>query len=203
MLRGNLSSRPFYNEGLVSMLLAVALLGVLALTTFNILQFTTLSGQRTALDLNIARDRAEAARIRSDIEAAIAGVDLDRLQALASSAAEANALIAQRTFSWTRFFDIVEGALPYEVRLLGVAHRLEADDRVLLLNLVAQEDEQLNEFVRAMLETGAFYDVFPVEKVRDEDGTMSAVVEASYLPPVPAAGTSQASGRPTPQGGRP
>ena len=47
MLKGNLSSRPFYNERLVSMvMIGAALLGVV-LTIFNITALSHLSGERS------------------------------------------------------------------------------------------------------------------------------------------------------------
>ena len=183
MLRANLASRPFYRERLVSLVLGLGALGVVGLTAYNVSRLATLSAARAELDGNIARDRDEAGRIRADIRTTVAGVDVSRLGELVAGAAEANRLIAERTFSWTQFFEIVEGAMPYEVRLVAVAHRLEGDERLLVMNLVAQDDGRLNEFVVAMLETGAFFDVLPVEKARDEDGTVSAIVETYYLPP--------------------
>jgi hypothetical protein len=146
-------------------------------------RLVTLSAERAELDGNIARDHDEAERIRADIRATVSGVDVSRLAELVAGAAEANRLIAERTFSWTQFFEIVEGAMPYEVRLVAVAHRLEGDERLLVLNLIAQDDARLGEFVSAMLETGAFFDVLPVEKARNDDGTWSAIVETYYLPP--------------------
>jgi hypothetical protein len=194
MLRTNLSSRPFYRERLVSLALMAAAIGLVTLSVFNFSRVTTLSAERAEHDRNIALNRDEAARVRADIQAAVAGVDMNQLQQLVAGTAEANTLITERTFSWSQFFDIVEKAMPYEVRLVGVAHRVEDGERVLVLNVVAQEDEQLNEFVRGMLETGAFFDVLPVEKARNEDGTVSAIVETYYLPPAAAGNASPGTG---------
>ena len=200
MLRGNLSSRPFYNERLVLVALGVMAAGVVALSAFNFSRLTSLSAASTELEGHATRDRDEAARIRADIRSAVAAVDMNRLGPLVAGAAEANALIAQRTFSWTEFFDVVEGALPYEVRLVGVSQRVEDDERVLVMSLVAQTDRDLNDFVRAMLDTGVFFDVLPTEKAQNDDGTVGAIVETHYLPQArPASAESPGGGR----GGRP
>jgi len=63
---------------------------------------------------------------------------------------------------------------------------------VLVLDVVAQDDERLNEFVQALLGTGSFFDVLPVEKARDDDGSVSAIVEMFYLPPAATSGNGQA-----------
>ncbi len=202
MLRGNLSSRPFYSEGLVTTALLLVAVAVAALTAYNVARLTALSAERAELDRAIARDQGEALRIRADIRAAVAGVDMGSLEALVADASEANGLIAHRTFSWTEFLRTVEGALPYEVRLVGVTHRAEEGERLLVMNLVAQADEQLNEFVQAMLETGVFFDVLPVEKARNDDGTVSAIVQTYYLSAASSGGSQPPSVAGDGRGGR-
>jgi Tfp pilus assembly protein PilN len=197
VLAGNLSSRPFYNERLVSFALALVALAALVFSAWTVTTIMRLSETRANLDREVAQNRSDAERIRADVQAVTAGVDLTRLQSLAAGVDEANALITQRTFSWTRFFDLIEGAMPYEVRLVAVAQRLEKGGQLLTLNLISQSDTELNELVRAMLATGAFYDVLPTEKTTNDDGTLGAVVESYYLPP-PA---TPDNGGTTPAGG--
>jgi len=199
MLRGNLSSRPFYNERLVSLVLLLVAVAALALTAFNASRLAALSSTRAELDGQIERDLGEAARIEAEATGIQAAFDVEAVRELAVSTAEANTLIARRTFSWTGFFGIVEGILPYDVRLVGVAHRFEEGERLLVLNVIAKQDSDINEFVRGMLDSGRFYDVLPTEKTRNEDGTLSAVIETYYL------SSSAVSGAETPaaNGGRP
>lgn len=203
MLTGNLSSRPFYNERLVTLGLALVALGAVAFSAWNVTTVMRLSDARASLDREVAQSRSDAERIRADVQTVTAGVDLTRLKSLAAGVGEANDLIAARTFSWTRFFDLIEGAMPYEVRLVAVAQRAEPDGQLLTLNLLAETDAQLNELVRAMLATGAFYDVLPTIKTRNDDGTFGAVVEAYYLPPAPAPANGGGSVAAPASGGRP
>lgn len=199
MLRGNLSSRPFYNERLVSLVLLLVAVAALALTAFNASRLTALSSTRAELDGQIQRDLGEASRIEAEATGIHGAFDVEAVRELAASTAEANALIADRTFSWTRFFGIVEGILPYDVRLVGVAHRFEEGERMLVLNVIARQDSDINELVRGMLDSGRFYDVLPTEKRRNEDGTLSAVIETYYLPASPVSGATE----PPANGGRP
>lgn len=199
MLRGNLSSRPFYNERLVSLVLLLVAVAGLALTAFNASRLTALSSTRAELDGQIQRDLGEASRIEAEATGIQGAFDVEAVRELAASTAEANALIADRTFSWTGFFGIVEGILPYDVRLVGVAHRFEEGERMLVLNVIARLDSDINELVRGMLDSGRFYDVLPTEKRRNEDGTLSAVIETYYLPASPVSGATE----PPANGGRP
>jgi hypothetical protein len=200
MLRGNLSSRPFYNERLVSLVLLLVAVAALALTAFNASRLAALSAMRAELDGQIERDLGEAARIEAEATRIQAAFDVEAVREMAASTAEANVLIAERTFSWTGFFGIVEGILPYDVRLVGVAHRFEAGQRMLVLNVIAKQDSDINELVRGMLDSGRFYDVLPIEKTRNEDGTLGAVLETYYLPSSPGSGATEP---PAASGGRP
>ena len=202
MLRGNLASRPFYNERLVSLVLVLVAVGVAALTAFNVSRLNALWTDRAELEGAIQRDEDETARVLGEINSTGRQVDAPTLVRLASETGEANALIERRTFSWTTFFDVIEDVLPFDVRVVAVGHRIEDGDLLLVLNVVARDDPDLNDFIDAMLGTGQFLDILPTEKMRDDDGSVSAVIETWYVPLV----NDQDSGEPaamTRQGGRP
>jgi hypothetical protein len=74
MLRANLSTRPFYNDRLVRLVLALASAAALALTTFNIGEVVRLRSrdaevrqQTEAAEREADRLQAEARRIRQTI----------------------------------------------------------------------------------------------------------------------------------------
>lgn len=194
MLRGNLASRPFYNERLVSFALVLVAMAVVALTVFNVSRLLSLSAQGAELDRQVEQNRAEAERVRADATSTQQTIDGQTLQGLVVGTREANALIDRRTFSWTAFFDVVEDVLPFDVRLVAVAHREEDDaDLVLVLNVVAKSDDDLNDLIRGMLGSGVFYDVLPAEKTRNDDNTWNAIIETGYLPPADATVVGEAT----------
>ena len=53
MLRGNLATRPFYNERIVTLLLALVAAVVLALTVTNVTRLLQLSARRSELRAQI------------------------------------------------------------------------------------------------------------------------------------------------------
>jgi Tfp pilus assembly protein PilV len=68
MLKGNLSSRPFYNERLVAMVvMGAALLGVL-LTIFNVTAFSRLSGERSRQQEEEQKSLSEAERVQQSAQ---------------------------------------------------------------------------------------------------------------------------------------
>lgn len=97
MLKGNLSTRPFYNDRIVTVAIAVAAVLVVVASVVNISQLVRLSSERSAVRARLEADAREAARIRTEAEALQGQVDRVTLARLASSAREANQLIDQRT----------------------------------------------------------------------------------------------------------
>jgi hypothetical protein len=194
MIRTNLSTRPFYNVRVVRTVIAAAVILVAALTIFNVVQIVRLSAsQRTvgaeAIDAEdeAERLRDEAARIRSQIDA-------DELEEVADAAAEANAIIDQRTFSWTTLLTQLEMTLPRDVRVRALRFRLEQDGWfVVVITSEARTVEQLDEFVEALEATGSFRDVLPTREATTDDGLIVAVIEGRYQQPKGATAPPAAS----------
>lgn len=195
MLKGNLSSRPFYNERLVTAVIALVALVALALTAFNVQALMSLSSQRSDLVRRIEADQAQAARVRGEAALVQKSVDRGVLTTLAGETREANALIDRRTFSWTLFFGLLEKTLPIDVRLLSVVPSVDKGTIGVAMRVVARRVDALETFVNALQNTGAFYDVFVKESVANDDGTTTAIVESSYLPPAPPGRGAGAGGK--------
>jgi len=198
MLRGNLATRPFYNERLVTLgLLLVAVIAV-ALSVFNGRQLVDLSHQRSALGATIGADEHQAAVIRHQAELTNRTVDQKHLQTLVAETHEANALIDQRTFSWTTLFGLIEKTLPIDVRLVAVSPKIDKDNTLITMIVVSRRAEALADFVAALegsAGSGTFYDVLKHADQRNDDGTYDATIQAYYLPPAGAPpGSSPARG---------
>jgi len=197
MIRTNLSTRPFYNVRAVQVALAAVALIVLAVTVFNVAQIIrlsasqrTLGAQAQAAEQDAARLRAEAAQIRQRI-------DPKELEIVAVAAREANAIIDQRTFSWTDLFTHLEATLPADVRATEITPR-PATSQV-GIRVQARSVEDLGEFIDGLEKTGAFHDVLPKSEVTMENDVIEADIDARYTQPWDAAeagGTPGRSGRP-------
>ena len=181
MLRGNLSTRPFYNDRAVTAAIAVFGLIVLAATLFNGARLYELAAERRTYRQQIESNNAEAARIRAEAQALQGGIDRATLGRLAASATEANRLIDQRTFSWTTLLGHLERTLPPDVRLTAISPRPEQGTFRVSMAVVARDLEHIDDFIIAMRETGDFYDVAPTEQRANDDGSYQAVIVASYL----------------------
>ena len=120
MLRTNLATRPFYNERAIHLLVALAAAIVLAVTVLNVGRIVTLSKHSTELSRahECRSRRSAAAEHRSDPHSQ--DDQQGRARAGRRRRREANALIDQRTFSWTEFFNQIEATLPPDVMLTSV-----------------------------------------------------------------------------------
>lgn len=180
MLRANLSTRPFYNERGVQILLALAGVLVLALTVFNVVRIISLSKQNTELSSRMAGDRDEAARLRREAAAIRRGINQAELKTIVAAAEEANMLIDQRTFSWTEFFNHIEETLPADVMLTDVQPVFREGQTLIQMTVLGRRTEDVDEFIEELEATGAFEHVLPKQHDRTEDGLTRVLITAIY-----------------------
>jgi hypothetical protein len=181
MLRGNLSTRPFYNDRVVMLVLAAIAAAAVLFTVLNVTELWSLSERWSDVQGRLAATRAEVAAVRAGAAAEQQNADRGTLVQLAASAGEANRLIEQRTFSWTALFGLLERTMPTDVRLVSVSPRAEASGLTVDMSISARDLIDVDMFVSALQDSGAFYDVTPSVTQARDDGTVSAVVMASYL----------------------
>ncbi|HQZ39511.1 MAG TPA: hypothetical protein PLH72_10775 [Vicinamibacterales bacterium] len=195
MPRANLSTRPFYNERPVRAVLGLVAAAVIALTVFNAVQVLRLrsrgaevQGQAEAAERDAAGLRTEAAQTRRTI-------NREQLAAVQTAALEANQLIDRRAFSWTDLFNRFERTLPPEVRIASVTPQVDQAGRFLVaVTVVSRRVEDLDGFIDALEQTGAFREVLSRQEEAQDDGTLRSVIQGYYqtVPTTP----SQASGEP-------
>jgi hypothetical protein len=195
MLKGNLSTRPFYNERLATMALAALAIAAVLLTAYDVKRLVELSGRRSAALARLEANQREAARIRGQAQALQQAVDRPTLTRLAASTREANTLIEQRTFSWTGVFGHLEKTLPADVRLVSISPRVEKGTTRLSMAIVLRDLDDVSRFIENLNATGAFYDVGPTEQRQQEDGTFAARIEATYRSEHAAPAVASPSGR--------
>ncbi len=157
MIRTNLSTRPFYNEGAVRSWLAILAIVAVAATVFNVSRVLRYSRSDTELATQASRDEARAAELRATAAKLRASVDTKQVDAASVEARQANDLIDRRTFSWTELFNRLETTLPPEVRITSVRPSLDRDRRIMLtITVLARGVDDVNEFMEKLEATGAF-----------------------------------------------
>lgn len=181
MIRTNLSTKPFYNARAVRAILGLFAAIVVAMTAYNAVQLVRLSVSQRTLGAKATANEREATRLRNEAARILARVDTKELAAVDKAAREANAIIDQRTFSWTDVFSHFERTLPQNVRITSVQQ--QAARQVVLISAEAPSIDDIDRFIEALEKTGAFRDVIPRSEDRMENEIIEAKLEATYVPP--------------------
>jgi Tfp pilus assembly protein PilN len=197
MIRTNLSTRPFYNERVVSASLLVLLVVALAATAFNVTRILRYSRSDTQLSQQATRDESRAAELRASAVRLRATVDPRQIESATVEARQANDLIDRRTFSWTEIFNRFEATLPDEVRITSFRSKVEKGQIILSITIVARGAEDVSSFMDNLERTGLFSQVgATLEERVNEQGQLQASMETIYLPSVGhAAGRTVGGGR--------
>lgn len=180
MLRSNLSTRPFYNERGVHIAIGIAAVLIAALTIWNLFQVVSLSQQNTELATRVNGDHAEAQQLTRTAAEIRGKIDQRELQLVVDSAREANALIDQRTFSWTAFFNRLEATMPPDVMLTSVRPAVKEGITQVTMTVLGRRAVDIDEFIEKLEATGAFENVVPTQQDRTDEGLYRVVLESVY-----------------------
>jgi hypothetical protein len=185
MLRTNLSTRPFYNERAVHVVIGIVAALLVALTAWNVYRVVTLSRANTQLSSRVNQDHAEAQQLRKMAADIRRKINQEELQLVVQSAREANGLIDQRTFSWTAFFNRIESTMPPDVMLTSV--RPSVKDGVTRVELVVlgRRAEDVDEFIEKLEATGAFENILPSQTDYTDEGLRRVLIESLYTGDTP------------------
>jgi Tfp pilus assembly protein PilN len=187
MLRTNLATRPFYNERLVHWLLGAAAVLVVLFTVFNVSEYLRLSGRQGGLEADAARDEQLARSLSARALEARRRLDPKSLERIGAQAAEANAIIDARTFSWTALFDDIEATLPPSVMLTAISPSIGPDGATVRLTVLGRTVEGIDTFIERLETTKRFENVQPSSEIVTEEGLFQTQVTGRYLAAMPAA----------------
>jgi Tfp pilus assembly protein PilN len=183
VIRTNLATRPFYNEGAVRLVLIGAGIMVLAATLYNVTRIVGLSRQDTRLARQATSDEARARDLVASAARRRATIDPKAIELASVDARQANDLIDRRTFSWTELFNLFERTLPDDVRFTAVRPRIEAKrGTVVSITIVAKSVDDVNQFVNNLEATGAFEGLEKHDERVDEQNLWDAAIEGIYRP---------------------
>jgi Tfp pilus assembly protein PilN len=183
MLRTNLATRPFYNEGAVRLVLLGLGLVVVAATLFNVARVIQLSRRDTQLVTQASRDEARATELRSAAARLRATVDPKTIERASTEARQANNLIDRRVFSWTDLFNRFETTLPDDVRITTIRPKVDPRRGIMLTVIVsARSREDVNQFIENLEGTGSFRELLAHEDHLDDQGQLEATLETVYVP---------------------
>lgn len=182
MVRINLATRPFYNERAVHLLLGIIVLAAGAILAAGLLLLANLSSEREALEAEAARDEAAAQTAAAEARQMLRQVAGGEPEAVAEAAADANALIDRRLFSWTALFNHIEQTLPPGVMLVSVRPEVDGAGASVALEVIGLRVAEIGAFIDALEATGAYKGVLPQDEEATGEGTYRTRLIAHYMP---------------------
>ena len=192
MIRTNLSTRPFYNVRAVRLAIGLLAAIVIGVTLFNAVEIVRLTASQRTVGAEASSAEDEAERLRAEAVRIRAQIDPEELDKVAAAAAEANAIIDQRTFSFTTLLTELEETLPANVRVRAVRPRFERDGTVVvIITAEARTFDELDDFVEALEATGAFRDVLPTVEETTDTGVIVAGIQGQYRQASPVEGAGE------------
>jgi hypothetical protein len=184
MLRTNLSTRPFYNERAIHLVLIMLGFVAAAVMTLGLFRLVDLSRTNTALTTAADRDETAARETSTQVAVIQRGISDDELELLARAAQEANRLIDRRIFSWTEFFNRIERTLPANVMLTSVRPDIEPEQVTVAIGVIGREVEHIDSFIEQMEGTGAFSEILARTEEKTDEGMYRALLVGRYEPNV-------------------
>jgi Tfp pilus assembly protein PilN len=186
MIRTNLSTRPFYNERAVNILI-IALAALVALATlFNVSRARYDSGSNTELAAQAAHDETRAGEMRAAAAKLRAGLDARQIEAISVDARQANELIDRRTFSWTALFNKFERTLPANVRITSIRPEIDRNHRIVLnVTVLARSVNDVSEFMEQLDGTHEFKELRSVAERTNDNDQIESALEMIYSPEPP------------------
>lgn len=182
MLIGNLSTRPFYNERLVSVVLGVLLIGVIIAAAISIGHAISLSSQYTALTSRVRHDESEAKTLKKVLSAVQNEASAEETNLLTSATREVESVVARRIFSWTALFNRIERTLPADVMVTAIRPDFFDDQTVSVsLDLVGRSVEAIDVFVENLEQSGGFTKLLIRQEELTDAGMYRANLFGHYL----------------------
>lgn len=180
MLRTNLSTRPFYNERVVRVVLGALVALLLLALAYEVQQGLVLTRQQSQARRQAAADEGKSKELRASaarLQASISQAELERVQAAAT---EANGVIDGRAFSWTGLLNHIETTLPAGVMLTAIRPSVSDAGVAVSMTVVGRGVAEVGAFMDGLEARGGFADVLSTAEQTRDDGRIQAVVTGRY-----------------------
>lgn len=155
----NLASKPFFNNR--KFYTASLLLGLVfvVLSAANLLLYLAHRSQSLRLNRELADQTAEAGRLEQEQQEIWARLQRPETEDFLNLVDYLNPLIAQRTFSWTRFLNRLENLIPHQLQIVAITPRIVESEIVVEIYCNARSGADYIEFISRLEADFDFYQV--------------------------------------------
>ncbi len=155
----NLASKPFFNNR--RFYAASLLLGLVfvVLSAANLFLYLAHRSQSLRLNRELAEQTAEAGRLEQEQQEIWARLQRPETEDFLNLVDYLNPLIAQRTFSWTRFLNQMENLVPHQLQIVAITPRIAESEIVVEIYCNARSGADYIEFISRLESDPDFYQV--------------------------------------------
>lgn len=155
----NLASRPFFNNRKFYAASLVLGLAFVILSAANLLLYLAHRSQSLRLNRELADQTAAAGRLEREQQEIWARLQRPETEDFLNLVDYLNPLIAQRTFSWTRFLNRLEDLVPHRLQIVAITPRIAESEIVVEIFCNARSGADYIEFVSRLEADPDFYQV--------------------------------------------
>ena len=155
----NLATKPFFNNR--RFYAASLLLGLVfvVLSATNLFLYLAHRSQSLRLNRELAEQTAEAGRLEQEQQEIWARLQRPETEDFLNLVDYLNPLIAQRTFSWTRFLNQMENMVPHQLQIVAITPRIAESEIVVEIYCNARSGADYIEFISRLESDPDFYQV--------------------------------------------
>ena len=156
----NLSTRPFRAYQLKSLLLAVALIVLVGLSTWQAYGFVDYRNRATKIRSEQRDAQVNAEALNRQLGEVDARLNRPEVVAKLTEIGFLNEIIARKHFSWTRVFATIENLIPDAVHLVSLSPSFMANGDVLLhVDVKGRTIGDVKDFIEVLESSPVFEDV--------------------------------------------
>ncbi len=155
----NLASKPFFNNRRFYAASLVLGLVFAVLSAANLFLYLAHRSQSLRLNSELADQTAEAGRLEQEQQEIWARLQRPETEDFLNLVDYLNPLIAQRTFSWTRFLNQLEKLVPHQLQIAAITPRIAESEIVVEIFCNARSGADYIEFVSRLEADPDFYQV--------------------------------------------
>lgn len=181
-LQINLASRPFTNYTLYHLAYVVIGLAGLLLLAHNALWFINNHGDVRLMEDEIAQLQTEVDQNIRETRALSEEIDMiQRNRRFREVVSFVDGRIRQRRFSWIRMINLLQEAIPADVKIEAITPRVQPDSIRITLACMARKASSVNEFIENLETIEEFHQVLITSEDR-EGGTVTFPLTMEYSP---------------------
>tara|TARA_B100001123_G_scaffold441920_1_gene584254 strand:- start:23478 stop:24041 length:564 start_codon:yes stop_codon:yes gene_type:complete len=176
----NLSTKPFYNERIINLILGASIVFLFLFFLKGVSQLGVLLDQESALQRQLLEERGVSEALAAEAIELLRESGPTDSGGVSEEMEIARRLVERRIFSWSAFLSNLENAIPPSVMLTAVTPQISDNAISFSLGIRGRTANDLNIFLEALEEESEFSELLIKEEELIQGGDYTGVLEGVY-----------------------